>query len=336
MQIGRDEDADMTTQGQSSHRQDGKVKLLAAASALCVVAVALFLPSSELFVNTPALAASGSPTPVGEVSFAGKARQTVRPSATPPIVAVRATPTPTPFFDDMHHIDDRVRISVEKIQSGGVTYYAADIIIQEASQFKSAFAQGKYGKSYRAYTSKIARDNDAILVVNGDYYGFRNDGIVIRNGELFRNKPGNRELLIVGKNGDFSIQNEQDVDVQALIDDDVWQTYSFGPTLVKNAEVQEIAKDTGNRLSARALEPRCAIGQVGKLHYKFVVVDGRQKGSKGMSLPDLAELMEKLGCKTAYNLDGGGSATMVLNERVVNSVSGGAERSISDIVYIGR
>ena len=87
-----------------------------------------------------------------------------------------------------------------------------------------------------------------------------------------------------------------------------------------------------------ASNPRTAIGIVDPLHYVFVVSDGRTKASEGLSLRELAQIMQELGVKTAYNLDGGGSSTMVFQGRVVNNPTTNgkrvSERSVSDIVCI--
>ena len=69
-----------------------------------------------------------------------------------------------------------------------------------------------------------------------------------------------------------------------------------------------------------------------------MVSDGRSDESEGLSLYELASFMKQLGVKTAYNLDGGGSSTMVFQGEVVNNPSSGfreEEREVSDIVYIG-
>ena len=54
---------------------------------------------------------------------------------------------------------------------------------------------------------------------------------------------------------------------------------------------------------------------------------------KGMTLQELQQVFVEQGCKVAYNLDGGGSATMVLGDQRVNKTSGSRERDVSDIVY---
>ena len=88
-----------------------------------------------------------------------------------------------------------------------------------------------------------------------------------------------------------------------------------------------------------ASNPRTAIGVVDELHYLLVVSDGRTSVSEGLSLYELAEFMQSMNCTIAYNLDGGGSSTMVFNGEVINNptTSGKSikERGVSDIVYIG-
>jgi len=84
--------------------------------------------------------------------------------------------------------------------------------------------------------------------------------------------------------------------------------------------------------------PRTAIGMIDKLHYIFLVSDGRTSQSAGLSLLELAEVMHEYGCTVAYNLDGGGSSTMVFNGQVINNPTDGhsfGERKVSDIIYIG-
>ena len=96
-----------------------------------------------------------------------------------------------------------------------------------------------------------------------------------------------------------------------------------------NAEVQE---KIGSWM-------RTAIGIIDELHYVFIVSDGRTDESEGLSLYELAEFMQSLGTTVAYNLDGGGSSTMVFNGEVINNPTTNGksikERSVSDIVYIG-
>ena len=78
---------------------------------------------------------------------------------------------------------------------------------------------------------------------------------------------------------------------------------------------------------------------IDSLHYVMVVSDGRTSESTGLSLYQMAQFMKSLGVTTAYNLDGGGSSTMVFNGTVINNPTTNgnkiSERKVSDIVYIG-
>ncbi|MBU1588868.1 MAG: phosphodiester glycosidase family protein, partial [Actinobacteria bacterium] len=67
-----------------------------------------------------------------------------------------------------------------------VTYYVADVTLTDATQLRSAFADNSFGENITALTSEIAAANDAVFAINGDYYGFRDTGIEIRNGVIYR------------------------------------------------------------------------------------------------------------------------------------------------------
>lgn len=100
----------------------------------------------------------------------------------------------------------------------------------------------------------------------------------------------------------------------------------------------KIVPASSTRVS-KSSNPRTAIGQISPLHYIAIVVDGRSSESNGMTLDQLTQEFLERGATVAYNLDGGGSSTMWLNGRVINNPTDGrydGERSISDIIYIGK
>ena len=77
------------------------------------------------------------------------------------------------------------------------------------------------------------------------------------------------------------------------------------------------------------MHPRTAAGYTKDGKLILLVVDGRQKESRGVSLQELATLMAELGCVEALNLDGGGSSTIVVNGVRLNRPAGGdAEREV--------
>ncbi|WP_022867398.1 phosphodiester glycosidase family protein [Schaalia vaccimaxillae] len=223
--------------------------------------------------------------------------------------------------------------------SQAFTYYVADVQLSDTSALRSAFAKDTYGENITSLVSSIAEENNAVFAINGDYYGFRDTGIIIRNGVVYRDE-GVRQGLAIYSDGSMKIYDETATDAQTLVDEGVWQTLSFGPALVEGGSViegiDEVEIDTnfGNH-SIQGDQPRTAIGIIDENHFVFVVVDGRSDTSAGASMTELAQVLVDLGATTAYNLDGGGSSEMWFNGQVINNPSNGGERATSDILYIG-
>ncbi len=105
--------------------------------------------------------------------------------------------------------------------------------------------------------------------------------------------------------------------------------------MVSGIDSVEVDTNVGNH-SIQGDQPRTAVGVIDSNHLVFVVVDGRAEGySEGVTLPELAEIFVGLGAVTAYNVDGGGSSTMVFDGALVNDPLGkGTERGTSDVLYI--
>ncbi|NQX35229.1 phosphodiester glycosidase family protein [Herbiconiux sp. VKM Ac-2851] len=235
-------------------------------------------------------------------------------------------------------------VSVQTVTTGSgtdtVTYYVADVTLGTATDLRSAFADDAFGQNITATTSAIAEDNDAIFAINGDYYGFRDTGIVIRNGVVYRD-DGAREGLAFYTDGRVEVYDETATTADELVAGGVWNTLSFGPALIEDGAIldgiDDVEVDTnfGNH-SIQGEQPRTAVGVIDENHLVFVVVDGRNEGhSAGVTMTGLAEILQSLGATTAYNLDGGGSSTMYYDGEVVNDPNGTQdERGTSDILYI--
>ncbi|MCL6458600.1 MAG: phosphodiester glycosidase family protein [Gorillibacterium sp.] len=265
--------------------------------------------------------------------------------STSPTSQTPATVTSTDVqYDDSNYTSSDTAIHIKKVQTGSgadtITYFVADVILKESASVQSAFAKSAFGSNIIQNTSRIAADNSAILAINGDYYGFRKDGVIIRNGVLYRDDP-TRTALALLQNGTLESFDENSLTSASLLAEGVTNTLSFGPVLVKNGEViddfENVSIDTnlGNR-SIQGLNPRTGIGMIAPNHFLFIVVDGRMKNySKGMTLSEFAQVFADLGATEAYNLDGGGSSTMYFMGKVVNNPLGkGNERGVSDILYV--
>ncbi len=230
-----------------------------------------------------------------------------------------------------------ISITVSEYRANDTSIYAADVTVQSASDLKTAFAENSFGRNIKAVTSQIASENNAVLAINGDFYGAQTDGYVLRNGTLYRSTSAGNEDLAIMSDGSFEIFNEDDTTAEAMLAKGAQQILSFGPALVENGSVSVTSDEEVGK--AMASNPRTAIGILADGHYVFVVSDGRTSESTGLTLYQMAQFMQSLGCSTAYNLDGGGSSTMYFNGQVINQPTTNGtsikERAVSDIVYIG-
>lgn len=240
---------------------------------------------------------------------------------------------------DTSYSDDNISITLTEKTVSNTQVYIADITVSSAEYLKTALAQNTYGTNVTAKTSVTAANNNAILAVNGDYYGANSTGYVIRNGVVYRDtvrEDSSNGDLAIYKDGSFKIIYEDEISADQLVKDGVVNLLAFGPSLVENGE---IVVDTNSEVGqSMASNPRTAIGIIDENHYIIVVSDGRTSKSQGLSLYELAEVMKSYGVKTAYNLDGGGSSTLYFNGKVINkpTTNGNiSERAVSDIVYIG-
>ena len=234
--------------------------------------------------------------------------------------------------------DEHIRIALSTQRLADTTVYIADVTLSSAEYLKTALAQHAYGRNVTEKTSAIAAEQNAILAVNGDFYGSRERGYVLRNGVLYRSTAAaDQQDLVILSDGSFAVIREDEVSAASLLEQGAAQVLSFGPALVEDGSVTVSQTDEVGR--AMASNPRTAIGIIAPLHYVFVVSDGRSSESAGLSLYELAMLMQSLGAQAAYNLDGGGSSTLYFNGAVVNHPTTGGgriqERNVSDIVYIG-
>lgn len=294
--------------------------------ALILIAYTVYA-ALDTFVIVRVLTPDTLPTATAEASTA--------PTATEPPAEQATT---APISTDTEYHDDQIDIVLTTMRVENTTVYVADVQIADISLLKTALAGNTYARNLTETTSVQAANAGAILAINGDYYGAQERGYVLRNGVLYRaSAQSGTDALVIGADGNFRIINEGETSADTLVREGAWQVLTFGPALINGGQVTVSSSDEVGR--AMTSNPRTAIGQISEGHYLLVVSDGRTKESAGLSLRQLAELMQSLGAQIAYNLDGGGSSTMVFQGRVVNNPTTNGrsirERSVSDIVYIG-
>lgn len=292
-----------------------------------VIADTLFISKSLAKFSNETAAATNTSTGTSASGTGTSGNSNSAGTSTTPTVSTATT-----------YEDDTKSISIETYKRNNTQIHVATVKIKGNMSIKTALANETYGRNVTAKTSATAKSVNAVLAINGDYYGARDAGYVVRNGQLLRSESQNasQEDLVIYKDGSFGIIKEGDITAQQLVDNGAMQVLSFGPALIENGQIAVDSSDEVGK--AMASNPRTAIGIVDDSTYIFVVSDGRTSESKGLSLKQLAEFMKELNVTTAYNLDGGGSSTMYFNGQIINKPTTNGrnieEREVSDIVYL--
>jgi len=251
-------------------------------------------------------------------------------------------PPVPPCFEgkpDYQYFSSTLAIQIKKQSKNRITYFICDIQTTNPYALRAGLSHGK-PRSASERTSVIAAREEAILAINGDNYGTHSYGIIIRSGALIRAAKTTRHMLALDANGALHVIANRGMEkpealAKRLVEAGIRHTWEFGPELIRAGEKTSL-KIEFPLISVKdsILEPRTAIGQISPLHYVIIVVDGRRAGySMGVSLSGLQQLMLDAGAQIAFNLDGGGSTTLVFLGEVINRPSGGKERAVSDILY---
>ena len=238
--------------------------------------------------------------------------------------------------------DVNITITTRRVSDSDV--YVADIYVRSVECFQRGHAGDKYGKA-TAKVKDMAANRDAILAMTGDSGHYFTKGWAISNGVINKSSPNRlRDIAILYRDGVMVGVPNENVDndlIRAEADaGKIWHIFLFGPSLL-DAEGKARPKAEFEDCNVKAANPRSVIGYYEPGHYCFVQVDGRKnksaleagKKNLGIKMRDLALLMEELGCKAAYNLDGGQSSMMWYNGEIISSPHKGG-RPVGDIVLI--
>ena len=235
-----------------------------------------------------------------------------------------------------YYLDETI-LAVTWKQGMGSMYTICEVKIQHPSQLRRFLAGGEYGAKMQLQTSNMAATVNAVLASAGDFYGFRQEGVIVYDGTVRRTNPRRVETCYIDANGDLLLSHCGELgdmeEAQAFVDEhDVRFSLSFGPILVEDGYPVDI--DPGYYLGQPTDNcPRAALCQLGPLHYLVVVVNKEAEYGHTHSLYEFQNNVASLGVETAYTIDGGQTATVVMNGKVLNKLATGSQRYITDIFY---
>lgn len=240
-----------------------------------------------------------------------------------------------------YYLDETIFSVSWKAEIGSRCANFTEVVIAHPSQFRRYFTDNTFSSGKRKTVSSMSKEVNAVVGMNGDFYEYRYAGILIYNGQIYRDDTVSLESCFVDDNGKLIFIRRNELTPQNLpqyvSDNNIRFSLSFGPILIDNGRLMNHLGQEYLVGQTTGLYARAAIGQYEDLHYLLCTVDGGTTSlgvyRDGATVLELAQIMETMECVNAYTLDGGQTATMTVNGETFNQVGHGSERPVSDFIY---
>lgn len=234
-----------------------------------------------------------------------------------------------------YYLDDTILAITWKESFNKMTYTVSEVKIADASQFRRFLAGGEYGSSVQLTTSEMASSVNAVVASSADFYKFRRAGVIVYDETVMRFEGNQLDTCFVNGNGDLLFAHRGDLKteeeaIRFVEENDIRFSFAFGPILIDNGERCEPLYYPIGEIHEQF--SRAGIGQRGELHYILTTVN-HEFFNNVPTIAGFAHGVERYGCDKFYTLDGGQTATIVMNDQVFNNVDYGNQRQISDILY---
>ncbi|MBR2718412.1 MAG: phosphodiester glycosidase family protein [Clostridia bacterium] len=238
--------------------------------------------------------------------------------------------------DGLSYDDGTMSIRIEFGEAYGVKVTYVYVQLTDPSQLRTALA-APYPSKKTLTVPQMAEDNHAVLAINGDFFSYHSEGVIMRSGEMLRYntsaKSRGRDMLIINDKGDFEFIIPVTKANYEAYTGTPKEIFSFGPALIIDGVVQEYEYRKKTSCGYPTPAQRMAFCQLDTLSYLIVYTEGpEQVENTGLSIPQFTELLAGLNVKHAYNLDGGHSSTIYFNGQRINSPET-KNRSVGDIIY---
>ena len=241
-----------------------------------------------------------------------------------------------PDTEFMYYLDDTIMVIAWKEYINERCCTMAEVKIAHGSQLRRKLAEDSYSSSVQYYASDMAKQSNAVIAINGDFYAFRDLGITVYQRKLYRNNPASVDSCFFTADGDMLFSRRGELmgegETQQFIDEnDVVFAIAFGPVLVDNGELQYCESYPIGEINTEY--SRSCIGMTDKLHYLLMTINHTPDARPRATINELARYIYSKGVQKAYTLDGGQTAEIVMFGAPINHVDFGFERTVSDIIY---
>lgn len=234
-----------------------------------------------------------------------------------------------------YYLDETIFVITWKQAINYSVYTFSEVKIADPSQLRRYLSGGEYGSGKLAIPTELANNVNAIVASSGDYYAFRNAGVIVYEGEVCRVSPG-ADTCYIDSDGNmhFTLATEKITEESAkqfVKDNRISFSVAFGPVLVRNGEKCRFSGYNLGEIGSSFA--RAALCQMDDLHYLLMNANAEGKHSSYQTMYQFADVVYETGCRDAYALDGGQTAVIVMDGELMNQVTRGYQRKISDIIY---
>lgn len=235
-----------------------------------------------------------------------------------------------------YYLDETIFAITWKQVIQNTVFTFSEVKLMHPSQFRRYLTGGEFGSGTLSKPTEMSKTVNAVVACSADFYAYRRKGITVTNGVVNKYIPGIPDSCFIDRNGDMLLERNLEfadaAQAQAYVDEhNIIFSLSFGPILVKDGEYSAPKGYILGEVKERF--PRAAICQMDTLHYLFAAANMDKYYWTPVTMEDFAQCIYETGCRQAYALDGGQTATVVMNNTLMNNVNYGSERLISDIIY---
>ena len=235
-----------------------------------------------------------------------------------------------------YYLDETIfAVTWKQVVDDGV-YTFSEVKIAHPSQFRRFLSEGMYNSGILHTTTEMSESVNAVVASSGDYYAYRYIGIVVNNGVAYQERGHILDTCFIDQNGDLQFVYEGEITdketLQQYVDDNkIRFSICFGPVMIRDGAY--CVPNNYNSGEINDKYARAALCQWDNLHYVVVAANNEAPNYAVPTVAQFGRRLYEMGIPTAYALDGGQTASIVMNNQLINTVSYGAQREISDIIY---
>ena len=242
----------------------------------------------------------------------------------------------------------RVQIIRKSSTKPRLVWFEAEIWAAEGEIFRAIANNPDKRWTELEYPYKIARKYQTVFAINCDFAHLRiqqktRPGFLVRDYLLMKDTSWgknskhfpNLDTLAIFPDGDMQVFWSNELTGEDYANLHAVDVLAFGPYLIRDGELNPAVRKYGNSHAQRT-----GIGMIEKGHYAAVMIEGRYKASRGATVAELADILQRMGCRTAFNLDGGQSSAILFMGRQLcfipnNSGRNCSARRAAEILGIG-